>query len=216
MVFETLNPTVAITLIAIVILVIIQAFYRFLIDQNKAKQVKDRIQQLSSEARKSRGDEAKSKELMKESMAEQNKLMRMNMKPMILSFVIVAILLPYMAALYSDVVVPLNESGSLISPVPESATKLLGEGFTLTKAGSDISVGGAKPFDCQLPCRQTIDGNVWKVLADGRNVKFELIAATLPTGLPLVGGWELGWIWWYILVSIPLSLIIRALYGIKA
>lgn len=209
MVFETLNPTVAITLIAAIILVVINAFYRFLIDQDKAQQIKERIRHLSSEARKAKGDEARAKELMKESMAEQQKMMRMNMKPMLLSMVIVVVLLPYLAAVYSDAVVQLGDS--------PSSFKLSGKDFTLMKGDEGISVSGPQSFTCQLPCRRVIDGNVWKILADGSDrVKFELVAATLPPGLPLAGGWELGWIWWYVLVSIPLSIIIRALYGIKA
>jgi len=207
MVFETLNPTVAIALIAVIILIIINAFYRFLIDQNKAQQVKDRMQELQKQAKQHKGDETKAKELMKETMAEQNKLMKMNMKPMIASFIIVAVLLPYMASLYSD---------AIATPDGQTPFKLYGKDYTFTKTDSQISVSGAQSFDCQLPCRQVIDGNTWKVLAEGSKVKFELVAATLPSGLPLVGGWELGWIWWYILVSIPLSLIIRPLYGIKA
>lgn len=208
MVFETLNPTVAISLIALIILIVINAFYRFLIDQNKAKQVKDRMQELSKEAKKHRGDEAKSKELMKETMAEQNKLMKMNMKPMIASFVIVAILLPYMADLYKEHTITLSDSPSTFT--------ISQKDYTLTKTADGVQISGDQTITCPPQCRFDIDGNVWKIRIEGNSAKLEIIAATLPEGLPLVGGWELGWIWWYIIVSIPLSLIIRALYGIKA
>ena len=208
MVFETLHPTLAITLISTGILVIINAFYRFLINQNKAKETKERVAELQKKSKEAKGDEAKQKEAMKEMMKEQNKLMKMNMKPMIFSFVVVILLLPLFSGLYDVNVATVDGPADF---------PLLGKEYTLTRTDSTISVTGADSFDCQLPCKQAISGNVWNIREEGNSiVKLEIVAATLPPGLPLVGGWELAWIWWYILVSIPFSLIVRPLYGIKS
>ncbi|MBI2583330.1 MAG: DUF106 domain-containing protein [Candidatus Aenigmarchaeota archaeon] len=202
MVFEALNPSVSVTIIAAVVLLIINVFYRFLINQEKASALKERVAFLSAEARKvSKDSPEKSKEFMKEMMTAQRDMMRMNMKPMIVSLVIVALVLPFLASEFNDVSVPLDAT----------EIKLNGNVFSLGISDSTIRVGDS---ECNLPCSMTVGNKLWKFSEEKGQLKSYAIVATMPFSVPVVGS-EWGWILWYILVSIPLAIIIRAAYGIK-
>ena len=41
-----------------------------------------------------------------------------------------------------------------------------------------------------------------------------MIVATIPETLPVIGGIELDWFWWYFMVSLTLSLVIRKVLGV--
>ena len=202
MVFESLHPTIAVTVISAILLVVINAFYRFMINQDRAGQLKAQARELSKQAKAS--DPEKSKELMKETMGVQRQIMKMNMKPMILSLIVVAVLLPFLAVTFNDVEFA-RDTGEFTANGKMYTFSVQGEN-SLTIAGQD----------CSLPCK-VILGNVrWNVQAAEEKVKVSLIAAQIPPGVPGIGGWELGWIWWYILSSIPLAIIIRVAYGIRS
>ena len=40
------------------------------------------------------------------------------------------------------------------------------------------------------------------------------VVATIPNTIPVIGGFQLSWIWWYIIVSLVLGLIFRKLIGV--
>lgn len=205
--FDGMNAALGVTLVSGIMLVIINAFYRFLVNQDKAGALKARMQELSAEMKK---NPDKQKELMSETMSSQREMMKMNMKPMLLSFAIVALLLPWLGGYYHDVNVNLvnNTASFVLSANGNYSVNVLN--------GSAVISGSGTQLNCQMPCNLMIAGNSWDVSQQGDVVRFALIAARLPDGLPLIGGLQLGWIWWYLLVSIPLAIIIRAAYGIRA
>jgi uncharacterized membrane protein (DUF106 family) len=127
---------------------------------------------------------------------------------MLLSFIVVALLLPWLGSYYRDFDVSL---------VDASGTLALSDGtYSITSLnGNAVITNGDVRTECTMPCDVTLAGVEWNVAAAGDKIHFALVAAILPA-LPLVGGWQLGWFWWYILVSIPLAIIIRAAYGIRA
>ena len=111
--FVGYDPYMAIIFVAIIILLIINVCQRLLINQAKANEVKARTKELSAQMKEyqKEGKTDKTKELLSEMMAENNKLMRMNMKPMIVSLIVVILLLPSMATVYgsnSVVVLPFS------------------------------------------------------------------------------------------------------------
>lgn len=205
--FDGMNAALGVTLVSGILLLVINAFYRVLINQDKAGEVKARMQELNAEARKAPPE--RQKELMSQSMAQQQALMRMNMKPMLLSFVVVAILLPWLGAYYHDVDVSLADgTGSFAIANGNYSASVTNGTITISGSGEQVS--------CQMPCGATLAGNRWTVsVLESNKVRLALVAAVLPP-LPLVGGWQLGWIWWYIIASIPLAIIVRAAYGIRS
>jgi uncharacterized membrane protein (DUF106 family) len=206
--FDGLNAALGVTLVSGIILIVINAFYRFLVNQDRAAAAKVRSQELSAEARKAPPE--KQKELMSQSMTAQRELMRMNTKPMLLSFLIVALLLPWLGTYYRDFDVNLVNGTGVFALSANGNYTISAANGSFTIAGDGAQLSGQMPLDVALA------GNTWQASESNGKIHLALIAAKLPDGLPLVGGWQLGWIWWYILVSIPLAMIIRAAYGIRA
>ena len=206
--FDGLNAALGVTLVSGVILIVINAFYRFLVNQDRAAAAKVRSQELSKEARKAPPE--KQKELMSQSMTAQRELMRMNTKPMLLSFLIVALLLPWLGTYYRDIDVNLADGTGVFALSANGNYTITTINGSFTIAGDGAQLSGQMPQDVALA------GNTWHASESNGKLNLALIAAKLPDGLPLIGGWQLGWIWWYILVSIPLAMIIRAAYGIRA
>jgi len=201
MVFESMNPTLAVFLIGAITLLIINVFYRILINQDKAGDLKKRVKMLSDESKKYKNEPEKQKEFMKEMMGAQRDMMRMNMKPMIVSLIVVAIALPLLAAEFHDVVAPLDAT----------EIKLNGMTYPLSISGNIITIDGNS---CQSPCALEVGGRLWNLAVEGNQLKGYMVVAVLPFSLPIVGS-QLGWIVWYILTSVPLAIIIRAAYGIR-
>jgi uncharacterized membrane protein (DUF106 family) len=134
----------------------------------------------------------------------------MNTKPMLLSFLIVVLLLPWLGTYYRDMDVNLVNGTGVFALSANGNYTISAANGSFTIAGDGTQLSGQMPLDAALA------GNTWQVSEMNGKVHLALIAAKLPDGLPLIGGWQLGWIWWYILVSIPLAMIIRAAYGIRA
>ena len=203
-----LSPSLAVLIFSGIILFIINIFYKILINQKAAKAIKDRQKELSKKMQEERkaGNTDKMNSLMKESLGENSKLMRMTMKPMIVSFVVVIIFLPWLHTIYGDVAAPVqNNTG---------AVALMGVNHTFSLAGNDVSVPGAAEYkgQCDGKCL-SVDNRGYEVRQEGNGVIFAPIVATMPYALPLLG-YTVGWLGWYILVSIPLVIIIRKLMKI--
>jgi len=91
-----------------VIVFMISIFYRFLINQNELKEIKSRIKEKQAkvkELQKTNPQEAN--KTLTEVIAMSNKQMRMSMKPMFLTLIIVGIILPYFPQIYPGAVVKL-------------------------------------------------------------------------------------------------------------
>ena len=98
-------PIIFISIYSFLLLIIINVFYRVLVNQSKAKQTKDLIADLSKKMKENQksGNTEESKKAMSQLMQEQGSLMRMSMKPMLVSLVIVIIFLPEMSNIYGSV-----------------------------------------------------------------------------------------------------------------
>lgn len=91
-----------------VIVFMISIFYRFLINQNELREIKSRIKEKQAkvkELQKTNPQEAN--KTLTEVIAISNKQMRMSMKPMFLTLIIVGIILPYFPQIYPGAVVKL-------------------------------------------------------------------------------------------------------------
>ncbi len=204
-----LSPSLAVLVFSAIILFIINIFYKVLINQRIAKSIKDRQKEISRKMQEERkaGNTDKMNAMMKESLQENSKLMRMTMKPMIVSFIVVIIFLPWLYTIYGDVTATAQNSTGVVA--------LGGANHTFAISGDTINVEGASEYTgkCDARCL-TIDGRHYEIMKEGGDiVKFAPVVAVLPFALPLLG-YTVGWLGWYILVSIPLVIIIRKLMKI--
>lgn len=199
-----LPPYLSVILISLVILFIINIFYKILIKQHEAKKIKENINELNKKMREAqkKSDKDAVNKLFREIMSENNKIMKMSLKPMLISFLIVILILPFLSSTYSD-------RTAIISDGKGNVT-LEGNLYQVQKNESTLTVGNTT---CQLPCREKIEGSYWQILPEGNNVKFARIVVILPYSLPFIQD-KLGWLGWYILASIPLMIIIRKLLKI--
>src|SRR3989344_2376358 len=174
-------PAFSVFIFSIIILFVINIFYKILVNQQHAKEVKQRTRDISKEMKEAQkaGDKDKSKKLMGELMSQNSKMMRMTMKPMIVSLIIVVILLPSLATFYVDKIVSLTDG--------------------------TIRVGETS---CQMPCTSKIAADTYKIVPEGNNVKLGQVVVVMPVAFPFVGG-SFGWLGWYIICSIPLVIIMR-------
>jgi len=102
----TLPKHIAEFFIAVFIIFIITIFYKFLINQNKMKELKDeqkKMQEKVKELQKTKPEEAN--KLMSETLKLTNKQMMMNFKPMIATFIFIIAFLPWLATIFEGPVV---------------------------------------------------------------------------------------------------------------
>jgi uncharacterized membrane protein (DUF106 family) len=208
----SLGPALGVFIFSIIILILINIFYKILVNQTVAKDIKARQKEISKRMQDERkkGDMNKMNELMKESLSENSRLMRMNMKPMIASFVIVIIFLPWLNITYGDHTVSLQNSTGVAN--------LFGINHTVSVSGSEIAVEGGTMLGSDRKCDTTcflIDNRSYEVEVQNNAVKFSPIVATFPFAFPIFG-YTIGWLGWYILGSVPLVIMIRKFMKIYA
>lgn len=198
------HPSVSVAIYAVIVLVLINIFYRLLINQGEARQLKEKVRELGKQMRAEQkaGNKEKANQLMSEMMQSNAKTMRMTMKPMIVSFIVVIIFLPVMNTFYSDASVQLQDGRGTL--------KIGGSEYAVERAGSEINVGG---LPCTPTCIMDVGQGTYEISAAGDTVHFSRIVTLLPVALPWVGT-TLGWLGWYIIVSIPLAIVIRKLLRI--
>src|SRR3989344_1284653 len=100
-----------IILFAITVLLVINIFYRILINQDEVLGIKE----LEGESKKYKDDKDKTKEYFSKMMDENRKLTKLSLKPMIVSFLIVMIMLPIMSFFYADYAIGLNDSSGNVT-----------------------------------------------------------------------------------------------------
>lgn len=193
------TPALSVLIFSIIILFVINIFYKILINQNDAKATKQRTKDISKQMKDAQkaGDTDKSKKLMGELLRENNKMMRMTMKPMIVSLVVVIILLPSLATFYGDKPVSLTDG--------KGSVALNGVTYQVEKSDGTVKIGEAS---CSIPCTAEIAGDSYRVMTEGSNIKVAQIVAVTPFALPFFGN-SFGWLGWYIICSMPLVIIMR-------
>jgi len=195
-----------ILLYAVVILFVINIFYRVLIDQNKVVELKERVKDYQKEMKQHRDDSARTKEIMSKMMEVQKDMSKMTMKPLLVSFVIILIFMPFLAGFYSDHTISLADGTGILE---------LDDSYTVQKMDDGLLISNGDTFTCEtLPCNKVIEGKYWKIFSNDDKVVFMRTVVLTPIPIPFVGD-ELTWIWWYIMLSIPLSIIIKKLLGVR-
>jgi len=242
-----MDAIIIVFFISIGILVLINLFYRFLINQKEATRIKDRVKELGDEMKKATGDKQRISSLYSDMMKEQGKLMKMSLKPMLISFVVVACFLPVINMFYGDMPSTTMNAGLNVANVTLGGPQNFGGAqyylekignntikinkvnsdscniYTLEKNNTDNTIVKVENDTCELlPCNRYICDNRYviteKVTTSANQtdtkIVFSNVVAATPFTLPFVGS-QWVWLYWYILVSLPMMIVIRKLYGIK-
>ena len=187
-------PALSVFIFSIIILIVINIFYKILVNQNDARLIKQRTKDIGKQMKDAQkaGNTEHSKKLMGEMLSENNKMMKMTMKPMIVSMIVVILLLPSLGTFYGDKTVA--NGGSLM---------LDGSNRTVSNNAGSISIDG---IACNPACK--IGRYNYKVTNEGKDVKVAMVTTVLPISIPILGN-MFGWLGWYIICSMPLVIIIR-------
>lgn len=194
-------PIIDVTIIAIIIIFVINLGYKFLIKQEEAKIIKERQKELNKQAKEEqkKGNQQKSNELLSEMLKENGKLMKMTMKPMLASMLLVIFVLPWVASNYGDIHAPLNATSITVGdkqlPIDIRNDSILVDNIQY-EYGKNVM----------------FENTSWKIYKNDR-IEFVKIITLLPVSLPYVND-DLGWLGWYFVVSLPVMIVMRKLMGI--
>ncbi len=225
-----LEPVLAVTIFAVVILILINLCYRFLVNQQESKQIKEKVKELNKQMKEEqkKGNKDRVNELMKETMIGQNKLMRMTMKPMLVSFVLVILFLPSLSSNYADHIAAIEQNTGNITIDNELYL------IHLENDKVNVTKGGLTVFSFTSAITEKIGNNEYLIshekqgcmlfFCNQERIKFSRIIAKTPVPVPVfpsmssiitVNKKEFGWLGWYFLISIPFAILIRKMLKIS-
>ncbi len=199
-----MSDAINIILFSFAALFTVNIFYKLLVNQSHAKQVRENIENMNKQLREEqkKGNKEKASQLLGDVMREQGRIMRMSLKPLFISFIIVAVFLYFIGNAYGNMSVQLNDGKGIIA--------IDGQEYQVEKIGNSIKIGNS---ECEAPCTKVISNSVWHLSAEENKVNLARIVASLPISLPLIGS-DAGFLGWYIIVSIPVMIMLRKLMKI--
>lgn len=106
-----LPPEMGEIVVAAVLTLVITLFYKYMVDQNKMKELKGKIKELQGKQKeipKSNTDEMN--KVFSEILALQNQQMKMNLKPMMVTLLLAVLFFPWMGSTFfgTQIVLPLS------------------------------------------------------------------------------------------------------------
>ncbi len=100
-----LNPVVGVFIIAGLISLLLALPYKFLVDQKKMREHKEKVKDIQKRIKEAqKTDQKKANELMTEMLGLSNKQMMANFKPMMPGMILVILLLPWVATTFTGTV----------------------------------------------------------------------------------------------------------------
>ncbi|MFP4115871.1 MAG: DUF2208 family protein [Candidatus Aenigmatarchaeota archaeon] len=203
------NALYGVFIIAVGVSFLTSLFYKILMDQKDVKKIKEKMSELQEKSKEAReeGNEEKAMEYQQEVMSHTTEQMKMQFKPMIATFIVIIPIFTFLfPSLYPAATVNLDETDTLTYE---------GTNWTVSLNSEDpleINIDGETYSEDEII---QIDGHEFKVdsYEEGK-LKMSRVAAKLPLSLPYVGS-TLGWLGWYILVTLGFSQILRKLMGAR-
>lgn len=206
---EIFTPPVLLLLFSVGIAFLMNAPYRFLMNQQEAGAIKAKVKELQERSKyvQRQGNSMLASQLMREALVESSKLTSMTMKPMLVSLVAVLLILPLLGNMYADVIVEMKDG--------KGEAKLNGNTYSFEMSGNNVKIsGGDIAAECTIPCRKRFDNWAWNIATEKEHIKLERIVALLPVPLPFFSD-SVGWFGWYFIVAIPLMFISRKMLKIN-
>jgi len=205
------NPMFGVLLISIVTNFVLSALYKFTTDQEELKKINEELKKINEEFKEAQKNKNQ-KEIMKlqgRMLEINNKKMKSSMKTMMISFlIIIPIFLYLLPNLYGDVTVNLNESleGVINYQGTEMNVHVEEEPFL-------ISIDGEKKHADDIIQLKGDEFTVKEFDKDKKLLLLKRVAVNLPFPLPIWGS-HIGWLGWYILISIPFTTLFRKALGV--
>ena len=196
-------------LMSAVIVFFMTLIYKFLINQNELRELREKIKEKQANAKEvQKTNPEEYKRITTEMLLISNKQMRFTMKPMLASLIIFLAVSPLLGELYGDRTINLIENNGNFT--------LDGKTYSLELNNQSVSLDGVQ---CKIPCdEQTIGNYKWNILykEDDKNKQVVLsrIVVLLPFSLPFFEN-DFGWVMWYVLNSLILSFIFRKALGVE-
>lgn len=198
-------------------------FYWLLVDKEEFQKAKQKLKDKQQEAKEAQeeGNDEEAAELMKETFSLQKDFMLVSAKPMMATFVFVALFFPWLGATYSPGV-EMEATGENIytgelelGPSSQSLTVDNSTGsYEVEINGETLEEGDRFEFA----------GVDWQVahfgeprgFFSGEGVVTELRAdfIPMPINLPIIGE-AINWLGLYILITIPVSIVLRKTLGLS-
>jgi uncharacterized membrane protein (DUF106 family) len=197
--FVDVSPIIDIFIFSVFLGLLITLLQKVLVNQGKAKEVKDRMEILNKEMKETKDDKEKYSRVMGDWMKENSNLMSMTMKPTLVLIVVFFFgVIPLMNSFYGDVETEFIDSKGMV--------ELKGIEYSTEIQDGKLFVNGE---ECDTICEKNLEGKDWEIRHDKagsflfvfptpEKVVFSQIVARLPIGLPLAGE-SVSWLGWYFL-----------------
>ncbi|MBI2578286.1 MAG: DUF106 domain-containing protein [Candidatus Aenigmarchaeota archaeon] len=197
------SPIIDVFIFSFFVIMVINIFYKLLLDQHQVKQSRERMKEMNEKIKEEqkKGNTEKVNKLLGELMSENGKIMRMSLKPMVVSFIIVILALPWIAGIYGDREVKLNDG--------KGELNIDGSVYQVQKTEGGVEISGYGNIETPKN-GVALNGYKWNIAMNGNEVKFSRIIAYLPFALPFVGS-DLGWLGWYFLSALLFMVVTRKL-----
>lgn len=206
-----LEPVLMIMFISTIVSFVLSALYKFLTNQKDLKSINEELKELNVKFKdaQNRKDQKELMKLQSRMLEINSNKMRNTMKPMMASFlIIIPVFVFVFPALYGDLVVNLDES-------LKGTAEFGGEEVSMQfiKENSAVVINGEEKTAQQII---EIGGQefLFKSFNEGKKeVALKRVAVKLPFKMP-IWGYNLGWLGWYILFSIPVASVFRKALGV--
>ncbi len=193
----------SILIFATLIIVVTNLIYKFSMDQKKVVEIKGKLKELQKKSKEASSNEEKM-EYMNKMTKVNSSYMKMTMKPMLITLLVISLFLPWINANYGDKIGIVNgTSGWVMMGTNNITFSVISNGIKMNNEtvlfGDKIKIGNKR----------------FIVLKKGDNkIKFSRVIIESPVSIPPTGK-DWGWLFYYFLISIPLSIVLRKLMGVK-
>ncbi len=215
----SLDSVYAVAIISFFLSLVFVIANKMLVNQDKLRHVKKEMKKIQEEIKKARkkNNEKEMSKLWEKSMKMNHQQLTMVLKPMVVSMLLIFMVFPWMKFTYGDVISPVNGSSAVFEYMghenefsldykPDDAVairdmasgNLYAPGDTVILFGREWIIGFDPPKDDDSP----------------PTVVFSSMKVKLPVSIPFVGD-VVGWLGFYILMSIPSTIILRKLLGVQ-
>ncbi len=217
-----IGAKLTVAFMALLISIVISLIHKFTTDQEEMKQLKQEVKQMKEkmEEAKKNDDTEKMNQFMNKSMEANMSMLKQQMKPMLITMVAVLLILPYLHATFDQNVMLSQDNGSYsgtlnyqslntpITYMPDNDTAIVNG--TMVSVGEYVSVDDTE-WQVRGFSNQTT--KFLFVQEEQPNISMSLVFFQLPFSLPLIGS-SLEWLGFYIILTIPISIIVRKLMGV--
>jgi uncharacterized membrane protein (DUF106 family) len=230
-----MTPFLSITLISIALSLLIAVIYRLLTKPGAIRKSKEDMKFYKAkmaEAQKA-GDRQKSNEYASEMLRSSQLQFRHTMKPMMVTMLVFFLLLGWLNSTYGGITADLGKNPNATFSYAGVTHKIQyykveGNGSVTMRAGIDLNDDGMFSNDeiFDQGAVFTYKETFWRVgpVVEGffifggapkeNTVHFEMLIAKAPFAIPLIGSY-LSWFWWYVLLSIPATMLFRKMLGVE-